>query len=314
VRLLERLLPLAKQVRLLICFVGRPDPNPAVEQLLQTAVRDYGGPYNEITLSPLSRVESAQLIGGLLENDDLSARTREMIVQKADGNPFFLEEIVRDLIEEGAIAKDTASSRWHATSRVETISIPDTIQGVITARIDRLDEKVKRVLRAAAVIGQSFRLQVLSAVLEAERTLDLHLAVLQSAELIRVKQHLPELEYIFKNSLAQEATYQSILLNTRRRIHAKVGQTIESLFADRLEEFYALLAYHYAQAEAWELAQEYLLKAGDQAVQVAADAEALTHYRRALKAYENAFRAGSISRIHWHFWTGHYPHRDWDCC
>jgi tetratricopeptide (TPR) repeat protein len=100
---------------------------------------------------------------------------------------------------------------------------------------------------------------------------------------------VPELEYIFKHALAQETTYESILLGKRRELHARVGQAIETLFADRLEEFYGLLAYHYARAEVWEKAQEYLFKAGDQAGQVAADAEALTQYEQALAAYERAF-------------------------
>ena len=100
---------------------------------------------------------------------------------------------------------------------------------------------------------------------------------------------MPELEYIFKHALAQEATYESILLRSRRLLHRRVGQAIESLFSDRLDEFYGLLAYHYARAEAWEKAQEYLLKAGDQAGGVAADAEALAHYQEAITAYERAF-------------------------
>ncbi len=289
VRLLERLFPLIEPARLLICGVSRPDTNLPAGQLRQMAARDYTGYYTEITISPLSEDESAQLVRNLLADDDLSARTRDAIIYKADGNPFFIEEIIRDLIEEGALVQDTAAGRWRATSTVETITIPDTIQGVVTARIDRFSEGVKRVLRAAAVIGRSFRLRVLKAVLEGEQSLDDHLSTLQTTELIRIKQRLPELEYIFTHALAQEATYQSILVQTRRDIHAKVGQAIETLFAERLEEFYGLLAYHYAQAEAWEQAQEYLLKAGDQAGQIAADAEALAHYRRALKAYENAF-------------------------
>ena len=112
-----------------------------------------------------------------------------------------------------------------------------------------------------------------------------HLDELQAVELIREKQAAPELEYIFKHALAQEATYESILLQKRRELHAAVGQAIETLFADRLEEFYSLLAYHYAKAEAWEKAQEYLFKAGDQAGRMAADAEALAHYQQAMAAY-----------------------------
>jgi tetratricopeptide (TPR) repeat protein len=100
---------------------------------------------------------------------------------------------------------------------------------------------------------------------------------------------VPELEYIFRHALAQEATYESILLQKRRELHARVAQAIESLFAERLEEFYGLLAYHYSKAEAWDRAQEYLLKAGDQAGRIAADAEALSLYAQAMSAYARAF-------------------------
>jgi len=126
-------------------------------------------------------------------------------------------------------------------------------------------------------------------VLQSVSGLNQSLAVLQSAELIAIKQRVPELVYIFKNSLARDVVYKRTLLQKRRALHAKTGQAIEALFADRLEEFYGLLAYHYAQAEAWGPAQDYLLKAGDQAGQVASGIEALNHYALALKAYENAF-------------------------
>ena len=212
-----------------------------------------------------------------------------MIVRKAEGNPFFLEEVIRTLIDMGAIERDASSGRWHATAEIETVSVPDNIQGVIMARVDRLDEQVKQVLRTAAVIGHSFLYRVLRAVAEAERQLDEHVAELQAVELVREKRRVPELEYIFKHALAQEATYESILLRSRRTLHRRVGEAIESLFSDRLDEFYGLLAYHYARAEAWEKAQEYLLKAGDQAGGVAADAEALAHYKDAMMAYERAF-------------------------
>ncbi len=157
------------------------------------------------------------------------------------------------------------------------------------ARVDRLDEEVKQVLRTAAVIGRSFLYRVLHAITAIDQELDQSLAKLQALEFIREKQPLPELEYIFKHVLVQEAAYENILLQKRRYLHAQVGRAIETLFADRLEEFYGLLAYHYARAEAWEKAQEYLFKAGDQAGRMAADAEALTHYRQALAAYERVF-------------------------
>ena len=295
--LLEHLLPLVERVPLLICGVSRPYRETPAVRLQEVAGRDLAERYTEIQLAPLSQTDSAQLVRNLLAIEDLPPRVREMIARKAEGNPFFLEEIIRALIDAGAVVHvpstelraGPSTGRWRATAQVETVTIPDTVQGVIMARVDRLDEDVKGALRTAAVIGRSFFYRVLRAVAEADRQLDQHLAELQEIQFIREKQRMPELEYIFKHALAQEATYESILLQKRREMHARVGQAIEALFADRLEEFYGLLAYHYARAEVWEKAQDYLLKAGDQAGRVAADAEALAHYEQALTAYARAF-------------------------
>jgi class 3 adenylate cyclase/tetratricopeptide (TPR) repeat protein len=287
--LLEHLLPLVESAPLLIVGLSRPERGTPAARLRELSARDYPARYTEIRLVPLSSPDSAQLVRNLLEIEDLPVRVREMIVGKAEGNPFFIEEVIRTLIDTGAVKRDTAAGRWRATAQIETLTIPDTIQGVIMARVDRLEEEVKQVLRTAAVVGRSFFYRVLKAVAEADKTLDASLAELQAIELIREKQVAPELEYIFKHALAQETTYESILLQRRRDLHARVGRAIESLFADRLEEFYGLLAYHYAKAETWEKAQEYLLKAGDQAGQMAADAEALNHYQQAAAAYARAF-------------------------
>lgn len=284
-RLVERLLPLVEQVPLLLCGLSRPDPDTPATHLREIAKEDFSRRHTEIVLSPLSPEDSSRLVQNLLAIEGLPVPVRELILDRADGNPFFLEEIIRDLIEGGSVIQDPASDRWKVTAQVEEIAIPDTIQGVIIARIDRLDEAVRRVLRKAAVIGRSFRYRVLRNVADSEPDLDERLAELQATELIREKQRHPELEYMFKHALAREAVYENTLLKKRRELHTRVGEVIETLFADRLEEFYGLLAYHYAQAEAWELAQGYLIKAGDQAGRLAADAEALANYRRALTAY-----------------------------
>jgi tetratricopeptide (TPR) repeat protein len=169
------------------------------------------------------------------------------------------------------------------------VSIPDTLHGVIMARVDRLDEDLKQVLRLASVIGRTFLYPVLRGISEVELALEDCLGELQAHELVLEKTRQPELEYIFKHALVQEATYESILLQRRRDLHSRVARTVEALFADRLEEFYGLLAHHYSQAEDWEKAQEYLFKAADQAGRISADAEALAHYERALGAYSQAF-------------------------
>jgi class 3 adenylate cyclase/tetratricopeptide (TPR) repeat protein len=287
--LLEHLLPLVEQAPLLVIGLSRPDPQVPAVHLEEVIAKEYSAHYTIIQLSPLSPGDSVQLVHNLVEIVHFQGRLREMIVGKAEGNPFFLEEILRALIDLGAIQRDPAAGYWQATPQIEKLTIPDSIQGVIQARLDRLEEEVKEVLRVAAVIGRSFLYRVLKAVDEAGGRLDEYLVELQKIELIQEKQQLPELEYVFKHALAQESVYKGILLRTRRELHAKVGQAVESLFADRLEEFYGLLAHHYAKAEAWEQAQAYLMKAADQAGRMAADAEALAHYQQAKAAYALAF-------------------------
>jgi class 3 adenylate cyclase/tetratricopeptide (TPR) repeat protein len=283
--LLEHLLPLVERVPLLVCGLSRPDAESPAGKLLQIAEEQYGSRLTEIDLAPLTQNDSRLLVQNLLEIEGLPDSTKQMILEKADGNPFYLEEIVRDLIEKGALERDISTGHWQATQHIEKVTVPDTIQGLLIARIDRLDENLKRVVRRAAVIGRAFLYRILDAVLEEERDLENRVKQLQRVELIREKQQIPELEYIFKHALAQEAAYEGILLQERREVHARVGAAIETLMSDRLEEFYGLLAHHYSAAELWEKAQEYLFKAGDQAGRMAADAEALSHYHQAMEAY-----------------------------
>ena len=287
VALIAHLFPLTTRVPLLICGVSRPETDVPAVRLRETALKDHERRYTEIRLSPLSFIECTDLMNSLLTIENRPSRMRQLILQKADGNPFFVEEIMRTLVDREMVRCE--NGRWRATSALESLTIPDTIQGVIIARIDRLDEEVKQILKAASVIGMTFLYRLLKEVSDAVKQLDRHLDTLTATELIREKQRLPELEYIFKHALVQESTYESILLKKRVELHGKVASAIEILFSDRLDEFSSVLAYHYAKAEHWEKAQEYLFKAGDQAGRIAADAEALTHYEQALQTYAKVF-------------------------
>jgi len=171
--------------------------------------------------------------------------------------------------------------------------LPDTIGGLILARLDRLDEPEKRVLRHAAVIGRSFRVKLLRT-LEPGADLDRVLERLSAAEILVERRRSPDLELMFKHVLIQETMYGSILRRQRREIHAHVAQSIEATYGDRLEEFVGALASHYARAERWEEALAYLERAGDQAGFVAADAEAVERYRDAIAAYESTGRASPL--------------------
>jgi tetratricopeptide (TPR) repeat protein len=285
VALCEHLLPLTSSLGVMFWFVTRADPGDPAARIRAAASRNPGLPFQEIALVPLGEDHSSDLIDNLLGMSDLPQGVRIQILRKTEGNPFFIEEVVRALIAEGTLVKDAREGSWRLAKPVAALALPDTIQGVIVARIDRLEEGVKNVLKLASVIGRSFFLRILQAIAEASDAVDSVLGQLEHAELIRLRQQLPELEYIFKHALVQEAAYGSILAERRRALHRSVAEAMEKVFADRMDEFTSVLAYHYALAEDWEKAQGYLFKAGDQAGRMAADAEALEHYRQAEAAY-----------------------------
>jgi class 3 adenylate cyclase/tetratricopeptide (TPR) repeat protein len=288
VQLLEHLLPLVERYPLLICGLSRPDADTPAEAVRERISAQQAHLYTQVRLAPLPENISEELAKGILDMKTVSPRVRELVIGKAEGNPFFLEEILRSLIETGDVEWDPDRKLWIFAKDFELITIPSTIRGVILARVDRLDERVKGVLKTAAVIGRSFLYRILCACEQAEQGLEKPLNDLVQTDLILFKSTAPELEYMFKHALTQEATYESILMQTRRKLHERVGTAIEELFADRLDDFYSLLAYHYAQAANRAKAQEYLVKAGSRAENTAADAEALLHYQEALKIYESS--------------------------
>jgi len=213
--------------------------------------------------------------------EGLSASLTKRILSRAEGNPFYVEEIIRSLMDSGAIAQDEATGRWEVTEDVSGIPIPDTLQGVLMARIDRLREESKRLLQMASVIGRIFLYRVLGAIAQEERQLDAHLSTLQREEMIRERARIPELEYMFKHELTREAAYNGLLKKERRVFHRRVAEALELLFPQRIEEYVGLLAHHWDHGGDIEKATEYLLRAGDQARLAYAHEEAIRHYERA---------------------------------
>ena len=289
VELAEHLLPLTGTTPLLAFFATRPDAEGPATRVHQFASRNPTERFQEVVLAPLSEEKSALLVANLVGALDLPAALREQIQRKTEGNPFFIEEMVRSLVTDGVLVRNPRDQSWHLAKHIDHVNLPDTIQALLLARIDSLEDEAKHVLKLASVIGRSFFNRVLEAIGAAQRNLGGNVAELEHAELICQRQQLPELEYIFKHALVQEAAYGSILAESRRAIHRRVAQAIELLFEGRLDEFTSLLAHHYTCAEDWDKAQEYLFQAGDQAGRMAADTEALAHFRQAEAAYLKAF-------------------------
>ena len=167
--LLEALLPLSQQCPLLLLLVYRPIRNSRLWTFHQKLSPILGQAYQLIELGPLTRTESAEMLHNLLENCQLPDRIQDLILTKAEGNPFFLEEVVRSLIDRGGIVRDNEGQCWRVTSGLDDITIPDTLQGVIMARIDQLEPRLKRILQVASVIGRDFSYPVLDRVLSKAR-------------------------------------------------------------------------------------------------------------------------------------------------
>ena len=285
--LVEHLLPLVHAVPLLVCWLARPETRGAGARLRELARGEHDRRYEEVVLGHLSQAESDRLVQNLLSSE-LSPRLRR-VFSRTGGNPFYVEELVRSLIESGAVVPDEAGARWRLVADVDELRVPHAVEGVVMARVDRLEEETKDVLRTAAVIGPSFSYALLQSVTQPDDLLERHLADLEQHGLVRKKQPDGDLAYAFSHGLVQEAVYESILIRRRRELHGRVGRSIERLFRERLDEFYPVLAYHFAAAEDWESASDYLLKAGDRAGEIAADAEAVMHYEQAIAAYSRAF-------------------------
>nr|NIM93758.1 AAA family ATPase [Anaerolineales bacterium] len=249
---LEYMLPLTDRVPLMILMLMRIDRDHGSWGIKLKAETDFPHRYREIHLRRLSEGESSDLLEQLLGEAKLPEEIRRTIMVRSEGNPFYLEEVVRHLMEQDLIIQDEGG--WHTVEELEEVGIPDTLHGVLLARIDRLEEDVRRTLQMASVIGKSFLYRILEIIAEAEVQLDAHLSQLQRLDLVRERARIPELEYMFKHTLTQEAAYNSLLHERRKVFHLKVGEALEELFPDRVEEFSGIMAYHFEAAESNEKA------------------------------------------------------------
>ncbi len=232
--------------------------------------------YTQASLDQLSTRVSAELVQAILEEGRVVPELRELILSKAGGNPLFVEELTHSLLENGSI--HCRDNQYILNRKISEIEVPDTIQGIIAARLDRVEESLKRIMQVAAVIGREFAYRILETITGMKEELKASLLNLQGLEFIYEKQLFPELEYIFKHVLTQEVAYNSLLLQRRKEIHEKIGAAIEELYAERLEEYYEFLAYHYTRSNNKAKAVEYQTLANWKAVNVNAIEQAKAYF------------------------------------
>ena len=279
---------LVEDLPLLVVCLLRPDKGAPSWSTIERLRGKLGDRYTEILLDPLGAEHAQELLGNLLYVEDLPESVRKLILDKAEGNPFFVEEVIRTLIDSEYIVRE--NSHWRATREIVNVAVPDTLSGVLSARIDRLPESTKHVAQTAAVLGRIFEHRALTTVCAAasssERIEDVgpHLGILTYEELVRERVHDPEREYIFKHALTQEAAYELLLLRRRKELHRRAGEALEQLHPEQRGELASALAYHFRHGEEWQSAADYAMQAGAQAVKVYAMSEALAHYDNAHEA------------------------------
>ena len=283
VELLESLVGVTGQFKILFIIVFRPNYKETGDRIIESVKNNSNIFFIELHLEPLGSRYSKTLINNMLKVSHFPRVIIDQIIERSGGNPFFIEEVVRSFIDEGAVIINNNS--FEVTYKMDSVSIPETINEVLMARIDRLEDKTRHLVLIASVIGRNFFYKILTEVAEEIENIDSKISYLKQVQLIRERKRLQEIEYLFKHALAQQAAYDSILIQNRKRLHLKVANSIETIFKDRLNEFYGVLCYHFINGENAEKAEEFMIKAGGEALKSSASNEALHYYKNALELY-----------------------------
>ncbi|MCI0528983.1 MAG: tetratricopeptide repeat protein, partial [Nitrospira sp.] len=232
-----------------------------------------GKPYvTQLTLRRLTPEDSLRIVHSVFQEKTVLEPLSQVILGKAEGNPFFLEELAQTVVGQGG---------FHPN-----VTIPNTIQGVLMARIDRLPDDAKQVLQTASVLGREFSLRLLDVIWDGTGAPGPYLVKLKRLEFLHEKTRTPEPVYVFKHALTQEVAYESLLTTRRRALHAAVGRALETLYADRLEEVYDRIAYHYAKTEETAKAVGYLTRFAERAAKGYSHEEAIKTLQEALAHVE----------------------------
>ncbi|UCD88757.1 MAG: hypothetical protein JSW04_09835, partial [Desulfobacterales bacterium] len=269
---LKYLLESIAGARVLLIFTYRPD-----------FVHTWGAKsyHSHVMLNRLSNRESLMMIYHLLGTEDVEENLEEFILEKTEGVPFFIEELIKSLKDLKIV--EIEDNRYRMKKDIKEVRIPATVQDVIMTRVDALSEGIKRILQTGSAIGREFSYDLIRSVtgISQEELLS-HLSVLKNSELLYERGIYPESTYIFKHALTQEVAYNSLLFKRRNEIHEKIGKTIETLYPDRIEH-YELMAYHFGNSSNKAKAVEYLDLANQKAIRVNAMEESKAYFDEAME-------------------------------
>jgi len=288
--LLEHLMPLVDRAGLMLLLLYRPERAKGCWQIHEKITREFAHCATEIELRRLASDEGQQLLRNLVGIERWPAEMSELILNRTEGNPLYLEEVIRTLIDDHILIRDE-SGVWQISGDPRSVAVPDTLQGVLMARLDRLDEPSRWTAQLASVVGRVFPFDVLAHIApENGAKMSQCIVRLQQHETVRETQRTPELVYTFKHAMMQEVCYGSLLARTRRLYHRKVAAYLEtgrSTGRRDAESNVPLIAHHAFVGQDWPRALHYQLLAGQQAQKLFANHEAIDHLEKALQSAEH---------------------------
>jgi ABC-type transport system substrate-binding protein/class 3 adenylate cyclase len=280
--LLDELLNLTEEEPVALVLLHRSDPEHEAWHVVDRARRRHRHRFLELELGPLGS-EAARELAAVRADAELAGEVGDILIERSGGNPFFLEEALRDLVERGGLVRK--NGRVHLAADFDRLAVPALVHEALQARFDRLEPSTRELLALAAVTGRSFGLPLLERLFPRER-LTPALAELQRLELVVEERRRPAREYRFRHGVVQEVAYATLTEARRRQLHLQVGEALEEINRDSPEEVYGALAHHFSQADEPARAAKYLLGAGDAARMLYADQEAIAYYRAALAFLE----------------------------
>jgi class 3 adenylate cyclase/tetratricopeptide (TPR) repeat protein len=280
VQLLRNALMVIRQPAIVLCAYRPPFSLFSTHQL-----GSIGRAYQEIRLEALSLSDAQDMLESLLKTETVPSDLKRLVQAKAEGNPFYLEELINTLIESKALVRDNGS--WKIIRTITESEISPTIHGLISGRLDRLEKDTKRILQEASVIGRAFLYDILKRITEIDERVDRSLSTLERLDFIRTRSLQPELEYMFKHPLTQEVVYNSLLKKERQEIHEQIGLVMERFFQERLPESYETLAFHFKQSRSTHKAVDYLVRSGGKSLKRYAVEESHQYYKEAFDLLSN---------------------------
>jgi predicted ATPase len=232
--------------------------------------------YTQLRLDPLGKESAEEMLSALLGDGKDLIPLKRLIIEKTEGTPFFMEEMVQAFFEDGVLQRNGAVK---LVKSMNAVRVPATVQAILASRIDRLPPDEKELLQTLAVIGREFALSIVRRVVDGRNDDDLEWTVanLQMAEFIYEQPAAGDVEYTFKHALTQEVAYKSLLVERRKLFHERAGRALESMFAEQLDDHLDELAHHYSRSDNHTKAVEYLGRAGPQALQRSAYADAISN-------------------------------------